>query len=452
MRPEIETPPPLTLLRGGSRRLLAASLTLLLGFGSCGSSALADSPAGSAARKQVGVLGADIKGLQVQMVDDALALGIKHAALNVSLTAMIDLDGRPESFRWQSGGQTYFFSRGVVEGIPVRPLSSAGVRVYLILLSTVTGEQRLSKIVRPAAARDAPNGITGFNVMDPEGRRYFEACVEFLADRFSRKDEQFGRVVGYIVGNELNSHYEWYNIGPATTQQVAAQYLQAVRSAHTAVRRSSADARVYISLEHHWTWRNGKDPLRACPGRDLLDELNRLSKAGGDFDWHVAFHPYPENLRDPRTWRDKRALPRADTPKITFKNLEQLTKYLRRPEMLCHAQPRRVILSEQGFDTPATPDGQTLQAAGYCYGWVKVASLDGIDAFILNRHVDNAQEGGLNLGLWTRQPGTIATPAVKKRIYEVFRAAGTPEWESAFRFALPVIGIKSWDEVTAGSQ
>ena len=125
--------------------------------------------------------------------------------------------------------------------------------------------------------------------MDPEGRRYFEACLEFLADRFSRKDERFGRVVGYIVGNELNSHYEWYNIGPATTQQVAAQYLQAVRSAHTAVRRSSPDARVYISLEHHWTWRNGKDR----PGRDLLDELNRLSKAGGDFDCHVALHPYP---------------------------------------------------------------------------------------------------------------------------------------------------------------
>ncbi len=84
--------------------------------------------------------------------------------------------------------------------------------------------------------------------------------------------------------------------------------------------------------------------------------------------------------------------------------------------------------------------------------WAKAASLDGIDAFILNRHVDNAQEGGLNLGLWTRQPGSIGTPAAKKRIYEVFRAAGTPEWESAFRFALPVIGIKSWDEVRSGSR
>ena len=395
-------------------------------------------------------LGAGLKGLQVQMVDDALALGIKHAALNVSITSLIDLDEHADSFHWQSDGRTFFFSRGSVESIPVLPLSRAGMRVYLILLSTVTNDARLSRIVRPAAAREAPNGITGFNVADPEGRRYFEACVEFLADRFSGRDARYGRVDGYIVGNELNSHYEWYNIGPATTGQVAREYLEAMRIAHAAVRRSSPDARVYISLEHHWTARNGSDPLRACPGRALLDELNRLSKARGDFDWQVAFHPYPENLRDPRTWRDKTALPRVDTPKITFKNLEQLTRYLRRPEMLCQGRPRRVILSEQGFDTPATPDGQAVQAAGFCYAWVKTSRLAGIDAFILNRHVDNAQEGGLNLGLWTRQPGTIATPAAKKRIYEVFRAAGTPDWEPAFRFALPIIGIKSWDEVTAG--
>jgi hypothetical protein len=395
----------------------------------------------------VAVLGADLKGLQVQMVDDAMALGIKHATLNVSLTSLIDLDRHPDSLRLESGGRTFYFSRGAAQSIPVLPLSQHGVRVYLILLSTATSEPRLNRIVRPAGAKEAPNGLTGFNVSDEEGRRYFQACLEFLADRFSRKDARYGRVSGYIIGNELNSHHEWYNIGPASTEQVAADYLRAVRIAHAAVRRSSAAARVYISLEHNWTARNNPDPLKACPGRDLLDELNRLSKAQGDFDWHIAFHPYPENLRDPRTWRDKRALPQADTPKITFKNIEQLPRYLRRPEMLCHGQPRHVILSEQGFDTPDKPGGQALQAAGFCYAWVKVSRTEGIDAFILHRHVDNAAEGGLNLGLWTHKKGTIATPDSKKRIHDVFQAAGTLEWESTFRFALPIIGIKSWDEL-----
>jgi hypothetical protein len=390
-----------------------------------------------------------IKGLQVQMVDDALAPGIKQAALNVSLTSLIDLDGKPDSLLYHMDGRDYRFHRGAIESIAVKPLSDAGVRVYLIVLATTTSESRLSRLMRPAEAKEAPNGITGFNVSNPEGACYFQACLGILAERFSRPDQRFGHVVGYIIGNEVNSHAEWYNIGPAPMAKVAREYLRAIRLAHSTVRRHSPDARVYVSLEHHWTAQGNRDPLRACPGRALLDEMNRLSKTERDFDWHVAFHPYPANLFDPRTWRDKEARPNADTPKITFKNLEQLTAYLRRPEMLCHGKLRRVILSEEGFHTPNGPDGQTLQAAGYCYAWIKASRLDGIDAFILNRHVDHAQEGGLRLGLWTRRKDSIATPESKKKMYDVFRLADTPEWENAFRFALPVIGMHSWDDVAA---
>jgi len=104
-------------------------------------------------------------------------------------------------------------------------------------------------------------------------------------------------------------------------------------------------------------------------------------------------------------------------------------------------------LSEQGFHTPDGPQGEQLQAAAYCYAWHKVQSLDGIDAFILHRHVDHAQEGGLRLGLWTRREGSVADPERRKLIYEVFRVAGTAQQEEAFRFALPIIGIKEWIEV-----
>jgi hypothetical protein len=71
--------------------------------------------------------------------------------------------------------------------------------------------------------------------------------------------------------------------------------------------------------------------------------------------------------------------------------------------------------------------------------------MEGIDAFILHRHVDHAHEGGLKLGLWTNKPGSVATPDRKRPMYEVFQAAGTDNQESAFKFALPVIGANSWD-------
>ena len=80
---------------------------------------------------------------------------------------------------------------------------------------------------------------------------------------------------------------------------------------------------------------------------------------------------------------------------------------------------------------------------------MKVQALDGIDSFILHRHVDHGNEGGLNLGLWTRNKDAAspAEPAEKKLIYEVFRLADTPKWQEAFQFALPIIGIESWDEI-----
>ena len=211
--------------------------------------------------------GASIKGLQVQMVDDALALGIKQAALNVSLTSLIDLERNPDSLVYRMDGRDYRFQRGAVESIPVKPLSDHGVQVYLILLATTTSDPQLSRIMRPAEAKAAPNGITGFNVSDPKGARHFQACLGLLSERFSRPDQRFGRVVGYIVGNEVNSHAEWYNIGPAPMAKVARDYLRAIRLAHSAVRLHSPNARVYISLEHHWTIQGNPDPLRACPGR-----------------------------------------------------------------------------------------------------------------------------------------------------------------------------------------
>jgi len=106
-------------------------------------------------------------------------------------------------------------------------------------------------------------------------------------------------------------------------------------------------------------------------------------------------------------------------------------------------------LSEQGFHTANQPDGELWQAAAYAYAYYKCEHLPGIDAFILHRHVDHRDEGGLNLGLWTRNQASrsAAEPGRRKRIYDVFKAADTLEWKQAFDFALPVIGIKAWEEL-----
>lgn len=391
------------------------------------------------------------KGLQVQMVDDAVALGVKHAAININLTALADLRGQPTNPQWTVGGKTYHFQRGYLESLDrqIKPLSDHGMLVYLIVLSYASGRAEVDGLLlHPGYVTNAPNRLGAFNTVTPEGRQWYSACMEFLAHRWSGTNQAHGRVVGYIMGNEVNSHWWWCNMGRVSWQAFADYYEDTVRLFHQAIRRQAGWPRVYLSFDHHWNTRYAAgDELQTFAARPFLEYFARRARQRGDFDWHLAFHPYPENLFEPRFWLDKTATSRPDTPRITFKNLEVLTVFLRQPELRYRGQPRRIILSEQGFHTPKGPEGELIQAAAYCYAYKIVERLDGIDAFILHRHVDHAHEGGLLLGLWRNRPGSVADPHQKKRIYECFRLADTPQWEEAFAFALPVVGLKNWEAI-----
>src|SRR3954470_23325736 len=74
------------------------------------------------------------KGLQVEMVDDALALGVKHAALNFNLCQLIDPKGGTNNPAWELDGRKYHFKRSYVEGMDARikELSDQGLVVNLI--------------------------------------------------------------------------------------------------------------------------------------------------------------------------------------------------------------------------------------------------------------------------------------------------------------------------------
>jgi len=392
------------------------------------------------------------KGLQVQMVDDALALGIHHAGLNCHVASFVDLTGHPDSVRFAFEGQDYFFRAGPLAHLDaqIKPLSDHGVVVSLILLNYESRDEALNAIfLHPLYDPNAKtNYMSAFNTATPDGVRYLRAAVAFLAQRYSAPEAPRGRVWNWIVGNEVNSHWWWNNMGRASAEAVASEYERAVRLVYETVHAELPNARVFLSFEHHWGIRYPAGAAdQACPGRELLEDFARFARERGDFPWHVAYHPYPENLGDPRFWRDKSANSADDTARITFKNIEVLPHCLSRADLRWQGQPRRIILSEQGFHcAEERPDGERDQAAAWCAAWWKIAHLDGVDAFILHRHVDHAHEG-LNLGLWTHQPNTISTPDRKRQIYELFRVADSPEWEKAFQFALPVIGIERWEQL-----
>lgn len=396
-----------------------------------------------------------IKGVQCILdVKDALNLGIKQAAHNVMVSHIIDLSGQPPRETWEVDGHKIPINVDHIRHLDATfgELTAAGVDNTIILLNSVpTDPDPKNPLIHPLTnLKEAPNHLGAFNLTDEAGYLRYRAALEYLAHRYSLPKVPHGRVSGYIIGNELQAHWWWYNIGQADPALVIEDYARALRASHYAVRKYHPELRVYISMDHHWTARMSDDKQKFIPGKEFLDRMNTLIRNSGNFEWHVAFHPYPENLFNPRSWDDKQPTFDFNTPKITFKNLEVLPAYLQQQEFLFENRPRRIILSEQGFHTPKEEEGgEKVQAAGYAYAYYRTSHIDGIDAFILHRHVDHRDEGGLRLGIRNRKPDTVTDPGEKKFLYEVFKAADTPQWEHAFEFAKPIIGIKSWEELLA---
>ena len=326
----------------------------------------------------------------------------------------------------------------------VKAMTDAGINVTMVLNNTLpAGIAQDHPLHHPGNIRSkAPRPHTAINVTDEKSFLWYRGLMEFLADRYSRPDKKYGLVSGYIVGNEVQSHWEWYNMGEVPQDEFIADYARVLRVTDLAVRKIHSKIRIYVSMDHFWNMAMQNKPLRYMQGRKLLEDINALCVLEGNFGWHVAAHPYPENLRKPQSWLDNSATMSFDTPRVTYKNIEVLSAFLQQPEYLYKGKQRRIILSEQGVNQPDEPNGQMLQAAGYAYAYYRISNTPGIDAFMLHRHVDHRHEGGLMLGLRTWD-----NPSKKKYIYEVFRLADTDKWREAFDFAKPIIGIKDWEEL-----
>lgn len=372
------------------------------------------------------------KGLQVSDYVDARELGVKHSAINVNqgdflMPAFVEGD----TLEFPYEGRTFFFRRSHVESMDdiFRGLTELGCVITFILLNSPHWRCPIDPafweiIKHPAYTGKAADGtglISAFNLVTEEGLAYYRAFIAFLTHRYTREDMAYGRVVGMIVGNEVDAGYIWCNAGEMDMETYVREYATALRVTWQTAASVYASMRVYVSLDHFWTIAMNQESLRYYKPRDMLETLNRLATEEGQIPWHIAFHPYPEDLNYPDFWNDKLATPDDDAPIITFKNLEVLARFIHRPELLLEGQRRRIILSEQGFNSHWTPESEVLQACAYGRAYRKVMEIPEIDSFILHAHHDNRYEFGLNLGLWRRKKEGDGMDAPKP-MYYVFKA------------------------------
>jgi len=383
-----------------------------------------------------------------EAVADLDALGIDSVTVNLFLSRFIHATPSAKTIPFTSFGHTYYADRAEVQKLD-RTLLAAAPRdalVFGILLvaKAKSWDGPLGAIMQhpdcdPTATYSMANLTTAGSVA------HYAALVDFLAERYSRPGAPFGRIHHWIVHNEVDAGWVWTNCGDKPPVLFMDQYHKSMRLTQLIARRYDPHARAYISLTHYWTWTANH---HFTPSREVLEHLLAFSRTEGDFDWGIAHHPYPESLREPKTWLDRKVTFTFDTPLITFKNIEVLDAWVRQPSQRFLGQRVRSIhLTEQGPNSPDySPRALQEQAASLAYLWQKLRPLDAIEGFQFHNWTDNRREGGLRIGL-RRFPDDADEPLGPKPVWHVYRALDTADEARAIAFALPLIGLKDWSEV-----
>ena len=380
-----------------------------------------------------------------KFADDIEKMDIRSVTINIHLNSLLYASEKPGSFLREYGGVKYWFDSTKVDYLDrvLSYCSDRGVITSAItLIDLKSADPELTPVFRHP---DCDGGFYSMpNMTNPLSFNAYAAVLDFLADRYSSGEH--GRINNWIIHNEVDYGIDWTNMGKQPYEAYMDAYEKSMRLNYNIARLYDQQTWTLGSYTHNWTVGENENGF---PVRKMLEDHVRYSNAEGDFRWGVAQHPYPQDLNDPLFWiHDTGTTWSKDTKYLTFKNLEVIDEWIRRPEHFYKGETKRLLfLSENGTNSPSYSEEDLVnQAAGACWAWKKLSALPGIDGVQWHAWMDNRGEFGLKIGL-RRFPDDEEAPGAEKPSWHVWQAAGTDKEDEVFAPYLKVIGLGDWSEI-----
>lgn len=398
-----------------------------------------------------GVFGDD-SGADTTYYDD---LGANNTFLNLALNGLIlpneytDASGNEapiahtseNTIAFVSNGKTYYFNKTAVAALDkkIKAYTDAGAYITLCLLlqanEVAFDSESFPESLRYVNQDENVGSLLGFNTSEEKGAGYFIAAIEFLGERYSRTDGSTGYFQNIVLGNELDFQRSYFSILPngerAGLEVYAEEISRMGRMANLALKKYSSGIQVTYSFTHYWN-KVGPDTLEgsAYKTKEMVDRLNLLSKAQGDYDWGLAPHIYGYSLAqcnyllfDLYSREESGMTGDENTGVISFSNAEILQNYLEKDEMKFRNRTRDVFIVEAGVSSEQnTTEHQNTQAAMIALAYYKIASLSCVKTFTYYRLIDHSSEVSALL-----LSGLINVDGSKKPAYQIWKYIDTSE-------------------------
>jgi hypothetical protein len=283
----------------------------------------------------------------------------------------------------------------------LRASKARGVSNTVIMLNPW---QTSDPALLPVSAPQSGAVFYGFNTQTEAGRQELKKTAEKYAKSYS------DCVDSWVIGNEINNGNTWNFMPNRELDSYTKQYADAFRIWYEAIKKENPNAKVYIPFDYRWNWYSdqGYGYLQAS---HMLPILNEQLK---DTEYGIAWHAYPEDLKDPDFTDDASVKDNFSTPIINMKNIAVLTDFMQQSDYLDpKGKVRSIILSEQGFN--AVSDDKQAKMIEEAYNIAKNNPY--IETFYLNRENDL---GEIHMGNEMRF-GLIDRSGNKRKSFEVYK-------------------------------
>ena len=351
--------------------------------------------------------------------------------------------GTGYGYTYNGKGYSFDLSAVAAYDSACKMFASQGCNVVMVITN---GYKSSTLDLIPPAGRAPGYYNYGFNVQEQIPMEKLAALMSFLSERYSNKG--YGSIHSWIIGNEVNNNNPAHFQGNISVDEFAADYAKQFRVCYNAIKSHNKDARVFTNIDQRWTWVDSASPLQ-YPARTFLDKFASNISSTGNIDWGLSFHPHAVPMDNCRFW----AIPAPfsgmglvkssdDSKFATIQNMEVFVNHMKQPALLSPTgNVRHIMITELGFNaTSPYGSNEQIQAAALVYAYKKAMSFPEIDAFIIHKHSDSAEEAastssyGLRVGDY------------KRFAYDVFKYMDTGN--TAYTdFALPIIGVSSWSQL-----
>lgn len=393
------------------------------------------------------------KGLIYDNISDSQAMGISHTVITVDMSELLRSSGGQGTTPYVFSGVTYYLDKEKLAALDydIKVCTDAGVNIFLnIVLGAPKTDADASLLSLYYDAKYKNAKYYAINLGSEGAVGYFEGFIEFISDRYTRENREFGFAGSYIIGYEINSNRNTNYMGEMPLDSYLDSYIKLLRIADTAVRSNYKNGMVYVSVGNNFTstvknTSQTPNPQLDYPAKDLLSLLNENISKICNIPWNIAVNPYASDRSDSAIWSDTLAENNLNTPFITMQNINVFTDFMSAQEFLYNGEVRSVIISEFGVSAdPTSNSALEQQAASYAYAYYSAQANDKIDAFIYSRQIDKKENDSLYTGLWTLSPRT------QKPISKIFKDIDTAPADEVSSFALRIIGATGWSSVIPG--